>query len=91
MARIFLSHRKTDASLAERLADELCRAGHEVWFDEWEINIGDSTVARIDKASKMRTTCCCVIPRQVPLPGSILNGSRHSCDRWKAITSGFSP
>jgi hypothetical protein len=49
MANIFLSHRKPDASLAERLANELRDAGHEVWFDEWEINIGDSIVERIEQ------------------------------------------
>lgn len=49
MAAIFLSHRKADAALAERLAQELQRAGHEVWFDEWKIDIGDSIVGRIDE------------------------------------------
>jgi len=49
MANVFLSHRKTDATEAERLADELKSAGHRVWFDEWEIGIGDSIVERINQ------------------------------------------
>jgi hypothetical protein len=49
MANIFLSHRKPDASFAERLANELRDSGHQVWFDEWEINIGDSIVERIEQ------------------------------------------
>ncbi|MGR9108741.1 MAG: toll/interleukin-1 receptor domain-containing protein [Gammaproteobacteria bacterium] len=49
MAHIFLSHRKADSAEAERLAKELQSAGHQVWFDEWEINIGDSIVERINE------------------------------------------
>lgn len=49
MANVFLSHRKADAAEAERLAQELKAAGHQVWFDEWEINIGDSIVERINQ------------------------------------------
>lgn len=48
MPNVFLSHRKADAALAERLAQTLAAAGHQVWFDEWEIHIGDSIVERID-------------------------------------------
>ncbi len=40
MANCFLCHRKSDAALVERLAVELRNAGHQVWFDEWEIGIG---------------------------------------------------
>jgi hypothetical protein len=47
MATVFLSHRKTDAVLAEQLANELQAVGHEVWFDEWKIDIGDSIVQRV--------------------------------------------
>ena len=49
MANLFLSHRKPDAALAESLAHELQAAGHQVWFDEWDIGIGDSIVERIDQ------------------------------------------
>nr|VFK57670.1 MAG: TIR domain-containing protein [Candidatus Kentron sp. TUN] len=49
MANLFLSHRKVDAVQAERLAEELKTAGHEVWFDEWKIRIGDSIVRRVEE------------------------------------------
>lgn len=49
MAIVFISHRKADDEAAERLADELRSAGHDVWFDEWEIGLGDSIVARMDE------------------------------------------
>jgi hypothetical protein len=49
MPNVFISHRKTDAQMAEQLATEVRDAGHEVWFDEWKIDLGDSIVERIDK------------------------------------------
>ncbi|KOG43689.1 toll/interleukin-1 receptor domain-containing protein [Streptomyces resistomycificus] len=48
MANVFISHRKVDVATAQRLADDVSRAGHDVWFDEWEIGIGDSIVDRIN-------------------------------------------
>jgi hypothetical protein len=49
MSNIFLSHRKVDAAAAERLAQEIQAAGHDIWFDEWRIDVGDSIVSRIDE------------------------------------------
>lgn len=49
MPNVFICHRKADAVLADRLATELKNAGHSVWLDEWEIGVGDSIVAEIDK------------------------------------------
>lgn len=47
MASIFVSHRGADAALAEALARELRAAGHAVWLDAWEVEVGDSLVERI--------------------------------------------
>ncbi len=49
MANVFISHRKSDVEQAERLANELRENGHEVWFDEWNIDVGDSIVERVDQ------------------------------------------
>ena len=49
MANLFICHRKADAASAERLARTLELSGHSVWFDEWNINVGDSIVARINE------------------------------------------
>lgn len=43
----FVSHRGSDALLAEKLAAELKGAGIDVWLDSWEINLGDSIVERM--------------------------------------------
>jgi hypothetical protein len=49
MANVFISHRGSDAREAERLANEIRNAGHQVWLDVWNINLGDSIVERIDE------------------------------------------
>ena len=38
-----------DTSEAERLANEIRDAHHDVWLDEWEIGIGDSVVRRMNE------------------------------------------
>ncbi len=48
MANVFISHRGDDLATAERLANELKAAGHSVWLDGWELQIGDSIVGRIN-------------------------------------------
>lgn len=47
MSSIFLSHAHTDKPFARRLATDLRLAGHAVWIDEAEINIGDSLIEKI--------------------------------------------
>ena len=49
MANVFISHRKADVTLAEQLAQEVRVAGHEVWFDDWKIDLGDSIVGRVNE------------------------------------------
>jgi hypothetical protein len=48
MANVFISHRGADVEEAEKLAAEIRSHGHKVWLDEWEIDIGDSLVEKID-------------------------------------------
>jgi|ERR1051325_530571 hypothetical protein len=49
MANVFISHRRADAVLAEKLAKEIVDAGHKVWLDEWNIKLGDSIVGRMQE------------------------------------------
>jgi len=46
----FICHASEDKPAARQLAAELRRGGAEVWFDEWEIRVGDSIIQRIDGA-----------------------------------------
>lgn len=55
MANVFISHRGSDTKEAERLAVEIHNAGHQVWLDVWEINVGDSIVERINAGLKGAT------------------------------------
>jgi hypothetical protein len=49
MANVFISHRKTDDLKAEELAKEISLAGHEVWLDVWDIDLGDSIVGKMNE------------------------------------------
>ncbi|WP_309891426.1 toll/interleukin-1 receptor domain-containing protein [Archangium sp.] len=61
MAHVFISHRKADHVEAERLASELRAAGHTLWFDEWNIQLGDSIVERVNEGlegASYLVLCC---------------------------------
>jgi len=47
LSTIFLSHSHADKPFARKLASSLRKAGHSVWIDEAEIDIGDSLVEKI--------------------------------------------
>lgn len=47
---VFICHASEDKPAARDLASALTKRGTPVWFDEWEIRIGDSIVQRIDSA-----------------------------------------
>lgn len=45
--KIFLSHSKKDKQLIQRIANDLRSSGIDVWYDEWEIPVGDSIRKKI--------------------------------------------
>lgn len=47
--KVFLSHSSADKVLARRLARDLQAAKVDVWFDQWEIQVGDKFAQRIDQ------------------------------------------
>ncbi|WP_067937022.1 toll/interleukin-1 receptor domain-containing protein [Alicyclobacillus kakegawensis] len=49
MAKIFLSHSSKDKEFVRKLAADLKELGHDIWFDEWEIRVGDSIVSKINQ------------------------------------------
>jgi hypothetical protein len=50
---VFMSHASEDkASIARPLTDALIIAGFSVWFDEYELKIGDSLRGKIDEGLK---------------------------------------
>jgi len=44
---VFISHTRVDKEFARRLAHDLEFLGLSVWFDEWELRVGDSILDRI--------------------------------------------
>lgn len=46
----FICHASEDKAAARELAQSMKRLGADVWFDEWEIRVGDSIVQKIDQA-----------------------------------------
>lgn len=52
MQPIFLAHSSTDKAFVRRLAGDLRQRGVPVWFDEWEIRVGDSIVTKISEGIK---------------------------------------
>ncbi|MDG0876188.1 toll/interleukin-1 receptor domain-containing protein [Paenibacillus thiaminolyticus] len=49
MSSIFLSHTSIDKPFVEKLARDLKRIGVNVWFDKWEIKVGESITWRIEE------------------------------------------
>jgi len=49
MPSIFLSHTSCDKPFVEKLARDLKRIGVNVWFDKWEIKVGESITWKIEQ------------------------------------------
>ena len=49
MTQVFLSHTSADKPFVEKLAGDLGRLGVEVWFDKYEIKVGESIFQRVDE------------------------------------------
>lgn len=48
--RVFLAHSSKDKTFCRTLADDLVKSGVTVWFDEYEIRVGDSITQKISDA-----------------------------------------
>jgi TIR domain len=46
----FICHSASDKEFCRRLAKDLQSCGCKVWFDEWEIRVGDSIIEKIQNA-----------------------------------------
>ncbi|MEM8715085.1 MAG: toll/interleukin-1 receptor domain-containing protein [Cyanobacteria bacterium P01_G01_bin.4] len=49
MARIFISYSSLDNQTARKLAKDLEHYGHEIWFDEWSIQVGQCIPTEISE------------------------------------------
>ena len=48
-SKVFLSHSSKDKVFVENLAKKLKSDGFSVWYDDWDIRVGDSIVQRINE------------------------------------------
>jgi HJR/Mrr/RecB family endonuclease len=48
--KVFLSYSREDKDTARYIADALKRSGVSTWFDEWELQVGDSIVEHVEQA-----------------------------------------
>ena len=51
-ARVFISHASQDKPFVRKLVQELEKHHLDVWFDEQEIKVGDSIVAKVSGGLK---------------------------------------
>lgn len=51
-SKIFLCHSSADKPFVRTVGNDLVRLGHSIWLDEFEINVGDSIVDKIDEGNK---------------------------------------
>ena len=49
MKTVFISYSSDDRLFAEKLSIDLKTLGLGVWFDRWEIKVGDSIVSKVDR------------------------------------------
>jgi hypothetical protein len=47
--KVFISYSHVDREFVSRLADDLMRRRVLVWWDEWEIGVGDSLIEKIER------------------------------------------
>ena len=52
MAKVFLSHSSKDRVVADKIAKSLSLSGIDVWYDTWEIRVGNSISHEIQKGLK---------------------------------------
>jgi hypothetical protein len=53
--RAFLCHSSKDKAIVEKFATKLQSNGSIVWFDKWEIKVGDSIVEKVDSGLQLMT------------------------------------
>jgi hypothetical protein len=49
MVKLFLSHSSKDKEFVRKLGGDLKELGFDVWFDEWDIKVGDCIVQKMEE------------------------------------------
>ncbi len=59
--RVFVSHSSKDQQFVDQFASELRRFGFDVWYDQWEIAVGDSIVEKVFEGLEASDTLVIVL------------------------------
>ncbi|MDA8378405.1 MAG: toll/interleukin-1 receptor domain-containing protein, partial [Planctomycetia bacterium] len=69
MATVFISYCSHDKDFANRLADDLRRAGHQPWIDYEQIVVGNSVTGTVSKGLRQcRFLALVLTPESVASP-----------------------
>jgi hypothetical protein len=61
MPNLFLSHSSVDKPFVEKLAKDLGKIGINIWYDKWEIKVGDSITWKIENGIRENEFFCIVL------------------------------
>ncbi len=60
---VFISYSHADAAFANKLAAHLVKNNAHVWIDSWELNVGDSILAHVQKAIQESSSLLIVLSK----------------------------
>lgn len=60
---VFISYSHADATFANKLAAHLVKHNTHVWIDSWELNVGDSILAHVQKAIQQSSALLIILSK----------------------------
>lgn len=63
MGSVFISYSSKDRAFAERLTFDLKAKGLRVWYDQWELKVGDSLIDKISAGIRAQDYLVAVLSR----------------------------
>jgi hypothetical protein len=65
ISKVFVCHSSQDKPFVRRIANDLLDEGYRVWFDAWEIRVGDNIVQKINDGLQQSGFLAVVLSRAV--------------------------
>jgi len=63
MSSVFISYSSKDRGFSAKLATDLKSKGLNVWYDQWELKVGDSLILKIEAAIKAQDFLVAVLSK----------------------------
>ena len=61
MKKIFISYSSDDREFVAKLVLDLSARGFEVWYDQWELEVGDSLIEKIEEGIQSSSWLCIIL------------------------------